>query len=128
MVPLGMEAPEQGIERLHYFVTERRRALGISRGQMFARGGPSPSTMNKALSGTRGLSRSTFERIDRALGWAPGSAEAALNGGTPTSHIPAPDAGCPAHDHVVAVLESLRVQLHIADQLVADLLGSGHAR
>ncbi|BBY46592.1 hypothetical protein MARA_00220 (plasmid) [Mycolicibacterium arabiense] len=123
-----MEAPEHGIERLHHFVTERRRALGISRAQMFARGGPSPSTMNKALTGTRGLSRTTLERIDRALGWAPGSAETAMDGGTPTSHIPAPEAGCPAHEHVVAVLESLRTQLHTADQLVADLLGSSHAR
>jgi hypothetical protein len=123
-----MEAPERGIERLHHFVTERRRALGISRAQMFARGGPSPSTMNKALTGTRGLSRTTLERIDRALGWAPGSAETAMDGGTPTSHIPAPEAGCPAHEHVVAVLESLRTQLHTADQLVADLLGSSHAR
>ena len=123
-----MEAPERGIERLHHFVTERRRALGISRAQMFARGGPSPSTMNKALTGTRGLSRTTLERIDRALGWAPGSAETAMGGGTPTSHIPAPEAGCPAHEHVVAVLESLRTQLHTADQLVAGLLGSSHAR
>lgn len=124
-----MEAPERGIERLHYFVTERRRALGISRTQMFARGGPSPSTMNKALTGTRGLSRSTLDRIDRALGWAPRSAEAVMDGGTPTSHIPAPgDAGCPAHEHVVAVLESLRTQLRTAEQLVEDLLGSSHAR
>lgn len=124
-----MEAPEHGIARLHYFVTERRRALGISRAQMFARGGPSPSTMNKALTGDRGLSRSTLERIDRALGWAPGSAEAVMDGGTPTSHISTPsDAGCPAHDHVVAVLESLRTQLHTAEQLVEDLLGSSHAR
>ncbi len=66
-----MEAPDQGIDRLHHFVSERRRALNISRAEMYARGGPSPSTMNKALSGDRGLSRTTLERIDRALGWAP---------------------------------------------------------
>lgn len=124
-----MEAPEQGIARLHHFVTERRRGLGISRAQMFARGGPSPSTMNKALTGDRGLSRSTLERIDRALGWAPGSAEAVMGGNSPTSHIPAPsETDCPAHDHVVAVLESIRTQLHTAEQLVEDLLGSSHAR
>ncbi len=124
-----MEAPQQGIERLHHFVSERRRALGISRAQMFARGGPSPSTMNKALTGDRGLSRSTLERIDRALGWAPGSAASVMDGGTPTSHIPVPgDTGCPAHDHVVTVLETLRTQLHTAEQLVEDLLGSSHAR
>lgn len=124
-----MEVPEQGIERLHHFVTERRRVLGISRTQMFARGGPSPSTMNKALSGDRGLSRSTLERIDRALGWAPGSAETVMGGGTPTSGIPAPsDAACPAHEHVVTVLESTRTQLHTALELVEGLLGSSNAR
>jgi hypothetical protein len=123
-----MEAPGQGIERLHHFVTERRRALGISGAQMFARGGPSPSTMNKALTGDRGLSRSTLERIDRALGWAPGSAETVMSGGTPI-RIPAPsDAAHPAHEHVVTVLESIRTHLHTAEQLVEDLLGSGHAR
>ena len=124
-----MEAPEQGIERLHHFVTERRRALNISRTQMYARGGPSPSTMNKALTGTRGLTRSTLERVDRALGWVPGSAAAVMAGGTPTSRVPAPsDTGCPAHEHVVVVLESLRAQLLTAGRLVDDLLGSSHAR
>ena len=124
-----MEAPEQGIERLHHFVTERRRALNISRTQMFARGGPSPSTMNKALTGARGLTRSTLDRIDRALGWAPGSAAAVMGGGMPTSQIPAAtdESGCPAHDHVVAVLESVRAQLQTAEQLVDGLLGAGHA-
>ena len=124
-----MEAPQRGIERLHHFVIERRRTLNISRAQMFARRGPSPSTMNKALTGARGLSRSTLERIDRALGWTPGSAAAVMDGSTPTSHRPAPcDTGCPAHDHVVAVLESVRTQLHTAAQLVEDLLGASHAR
>jgi hypothetical protein len=71
-----------------------------------------------------------LDRIDRALGWAPGSAAAVMDGGTPTSQIPAPtdDGGCPAHDHVVAVLESVRAQLHTAEQLVDGLLGAGHAR
>lgn len=124
-----MEAPEQGIERLHHFVTERRHALGLSRAAMFARGGPSPSTMLKARSGDRALSQPTLQRIDRALGWAPGSAETVMNGGTPTSHIPAPsDAACPAHEHVVTVLESTRTQLHTALQLVEGLLGPDHAR
>jgi hypothetical protein len=124
-----MEAPRDGVERLHHFVTARRRALGISRTQMFTRGGPSPSTMNKALTGDRGLSRSTLDRIDRALGWAPGSAQAVMGGGTPTSHIPAQsDEACPAHEHVVTVLESTRTQLRGALQLVEDLLGTGHGR
>lgn len=123
-----MEAPDQGIDRLHHFVSERRRALNISRAEMYARGGPSPSTMNKALSGDRGLSRTTLERIDRALGWAPGSAATVMTGGQPTSQIPTPNEGCPAHEHVVTVLESLRDQLVRAGELVDDLLGSSGVR
>jgi hypothetical protein len=121
-----MEVPTRGITRLHHFVTERRNTLNLSRTQMFARGGPSPSTMNKALSRDRALTRSTLERIDRALGWAPGSAAAVMDGSTPTSQIPSPteDGGCPQHDHVVAVLESVRAQLHTAEQLLDGLLGS----
>lgn len=119
-----MEVPTEGIERLHHFVTERRRALGITRAQMFARGGPSPSAMQKALTGTRGLSRTTLDRIDRALGWAPGAAQSVMEGGTPTTQMPA---GCPAHDHVTAVLETLREQLRTAQQLIDGLLGAGHA-
>ena len=44
------------------------------------------------------------------------------------THIPTPDAGCPAHDHVVVVLESLRTQLLDGVQLVEDLLGNSNAR
>ena len=53
-----------------------------------------------------------------------------MDGDTPTSQIPAPTdvGGCPAHDHVVAVRESVRAQLHTAEQLVDGLLGAGHAR
>ena len=54
------------------FVTERRRALNISRTQMFARGGPSPSTMNKALTGARGLTRSTLRSHRPCPGLGPG--------------------------------------------------------
>lgn len=123
-----MEAPEQGIERLHHFVTERRRALGISRAQMFARG--EAVTLDDEQSPHRGpgVVSITLERIDRALGWAPGSAGTVMSGGAHTSRIPAPsDAACPAHEHVVTVLESIRTQLHTAEQLVEDAQ-VGHAR
>jgi hypothetical protein len=123
------QPPEQGIERLYYYVGERRRVLGLSRAEMFARGGPSPSTLNKAVGGSRGLSRSTLERLDRALGWVTGSAAAVMQGGTPTSQLPAPTGEqCPGYDHAVAVLESMRVHLRSAERLVDDLLGSTRAR
>jgi hypothetical protein len=125
-----MHAPTEGIERLQHFVTERRRSLNISRAQMFHRGGPSPSTMNKAVTGARGLSRSTLERLDRALGWTPGSAAAVLDGGTPTSRIAVDGhtGRCGPHDHVVAVLESVQTQLHTTAALIDGLLGARHAR
>ena len=125
-----MQIPNRGIARLDYYVNERRFVLDITRSQMFARGGPSPSTMHKALAGDRGLSSISLDRIDRALGWTPGSAESVLDGGTPTSQIPArSDAGgCPAHDHVHAVLESVRIHLQGANRLIDGLLGGVDAR
>lgn len=126
---MPMEVPTGGITRLQHFVTERRHALNISRAEVQARGGPSPSTMNKALAGSRRLSRPTLGRLDRALGWAPGSAAAVLQGGTPTARIPAPgDVGsCPAHEHLVTVLETVRSQLRSSQELIDGLLGTGHA-
>lgn len=126
----GMQIPKLGIARLDYYVNERRFALDLTRPQMFARGGPSPSTMSKALSGNRGLSSITLDRIDRSLGWAPGSAQSVLDGGIPTSEIPArSDAGgCPAHDHVPSILESVRIQLQCANELLEGLLGGVDAR
>lgn len=125
-----MQIPNRGIARLDYYVNERRFALDLTRSQMFDRGGPSPSTMLKALAGDRGLSNISLDRIDRSLGWAPGSAASVLDGGTPTSQIPARgDAGgCPAHDHVHAVLESVRIQLQSANRLINGLLGGVDAR
>ncbi len=125
-----MQIPNRGIARLDYYVNERRFALNITRSQMFARGGPSPSTMCKALAGDRGLSSISLDRIDRSLGWTPGSAESVLDGDTPTSQIPArSDAGgCPGHDHVHAVLESVRIHLQGANRLIDGLLGGVDAR
>ncbi|MCH9729758.1 MAG: helix-turn-helix domain-containing protein [Actinomycetia bacterium] len=125
-----MEIPTGGIARLHYFVRERRRVLKMSRSQMFARGGPSPSTIYKALAGDRGLSITSLERIDRALGWTQGSAAAVLEGKTPTSQLPPSDddGGCATHDHVRVVLTSIGEQLQSANQLVEGLLGGSDAR
>jgi len=125
-----MEIPTGGIERLNYYVNERRRVLNINRSQMFARGGPSRSTIYKALAGDRRLSNDSLERIDCALGWTQGSAAAVLEGNTPTSQLPrsSHDGGCPTHDHVPAVLASIREQLQSANQLIDELLGGSDAR
>lgn len=126
---MSMFAPTNGIERLYHFVAERRRALGINRKELFRRGGPSPSTLNKALSGDRGVTRDTLNRLDDALGWARGSASAVYDGGLPTLRTLNTDPGdgdCPDHDHVLSVLKSVRSHLQISEQLLTELLGPDH--
>ena len=60
----------------------------MTRDELARHGGPSRSTLHKAISGSRGLSQSTLARLDAALGWLPGSAARVLDGGTPVSAVP----------------------------------------
>lgn len=124
-----MSVPTNGIERLYHFVTERRHALGINRNELFRRGGPAPSTLNKALAGDRGVTRDTLDRLEYALGWARGSAAAVYAGGLPglrTLNTDPGDGDCPDHDHVLTVLKTVRSNLNSSEQLLADLLGPDH--
>lgn len=120
-----MDVPTNGAERLNYYVTARRRFLGVTRVELYQRGGPSPSTMNKAVSGSRNLSRASLDRLDRALGWAPGSSAAVLDGGTPTSHMSTPGACELAgghHAHVLTVINAVRGHLRQAEQLLGEVI------
>src|SRR2546425_3636510 len=102
-----VNTPDSGLERLDYFVTERLAVLRMTRGELARRGGPSRSTLNKAISGARALSPATLSRLDASLGWAPGSAAQILTGGTPASRLPRTPGGdlCSAeHAHVITVL------------------------
>lgn len=116
--------------RLDYFVALRLAALRINRAELARRGGPSRSTLNKAISGARPLSVATLMRLDASLGWAPGSAGAIIGGGEPAARLPRTGAGdaCSAeHAHVVTVLQTVEGMLGDCRRLVAELLSTGHA-
>jgi hypothetical protein len=76
-----------GTERLLFFLTQRLAQLRWSREDLAAQGGPSPSTVYKALAGGRRPTERTLARLELALGWQPGSAHRILEGGAPAITI-----------------------------------------
>jgi hypothetical protein len=122
-----MDVPDCGVVRLDYFVARRLAMLRITRGELARRGGPSRSTLNKAITGARPLSAATLMRLDASLGWAPGSAAAILDGGAPAARLPRTGPGdlCSAeHAHVLKVLHTLEDMLGDCRELVSELLST----
>jgi hypothetical protein len=82
-----MTAPLDGVPRLMHFVDARLEQLRISKQEAARRGFPNPSTLAKVRD--RDVQNTptvrTLLRIDRALGWQPGSAAVVLLGGNPLS-------------------------------------------
>jgi hypothetical protein len=126
-----VNAPESGVPRLDYFVARRLGMLRISRGELARRGGPSRSTLNKAITGARPLSAATLMRLDASLGWAPGSAAEILAGGIPPAgRSAAGDVWSAEHAHLLKVLQTLEDMLGDCRELVSELLaapGTGRA-
>ena len=75
------------MERLMFFIQQRLAQLGWSRDDLAAAGGPSPSTLYKAHRGGRELAERTLARLELALGWQPGSAQRAVDGGAPALRV-----------------------------------------
>lgn len=71
-------------DNLNRHIEERLKQLRLNKTKLANMGGPSRNTL--ATLGSRGYTptRETFERLDSFLQWEPGSALAALRGGTPT--------------------------------------------
>ncbi|KMO72851.1 hypothetical protein [Mycolicibacterium obuense] len=82
-----MTVPADGVPRLMHFVDARLAQLRMSKDEAHRRGFPHPSTLKAARA--RGSQRTptvrTLLRIDRTLGWQPGSAAVVLLGGAPQS-------------------------------------------
>lgn len=116
---VGVNIPDSGLARLDHFVGERLAVLRITRGELARRGGPNRSTLYKAISASRTVSMTTLARLDASLGWAPGSAAAILNGGTPQSRLrhSSEDA------HVQTVLRAVDGMLDECRGLLADVRG-----
>ncbi len=76
--------PIDGTERLLFFLNQRLAQLRWSREELAAQGGPSPSTVYKALGRRR---HERMARLELALGWQAGSAHRILEGGAPAISI-----------------------------------------
>ncbi len=80
-----MTVPDLGVERLMFFIDQRRDALRMSRTEAAERGLPSPKALNDAAFRGSRLRVRTLRRIDDVLGWEAGSAAATLVGAAPIS-------------------------------------------
>src|SRR4051794_35231684 len=73
---------DESRRRLGWLVTERRKALGLTKAAAARAGGVNVITWTKVEVG-ESVRDVTYAAVDRALGWVPGDAEAALSGSTP---------------------------------------------
>ncbi|AEF43093.1 helix-turn-helix domain-containing protein [Hoyosella subflava] len=74
---------EDAADRLARAVRERRKELGLSQSQLHGRGGPSGPTLVRIEHAEVPLPGPvTLAKLDRALGWTPGSANAVVEDGT----------------------------------------------
>lgn len=82
-----MTVPADGVARLMHFVDARLGQLRMSKEDANRRGFPHPSTLAavRDRDSQRTPTVRTLLRIDRTLGWQPGSAAVVLLGGTPLS-------------------------------------------
>ncbi|QEN17644.1 hypothetical protein ACRDU6_00560 (plasmid) [Mycolicibacterium sp. ELW1] len=82
-----MTVPADGVARLMHFVDARLGQLRMSKEDANRRGFPHPSTLAavRARESQHTPTVRTLLRIDRTLGWQPGSAAVVLLGGTPLS-------------------------------------------
>ncbi|WP_396911201.1 XRE family transcriptional regulator [Mycolicibacterium sp.] len=79
--------PQDGPARLMFFVQRRLVQLGWSRDDLFAHGGPSPSTLYKAYRLNREMDERTMHKLERAVGWEEESCRITLDGGEPTIRL-----------------------------------------
>jgi hypothetical protein len=80
-----MTVPADGVPRLIHFVDTRLAQLQMTKTEAVRRGFPNASTLAKIRGRDHQQSPRvrTLLRIDRTLGWQPGSAAVVLLGGTP---------------------------------------------
>jgi hypothetical protein len=100
-----------------YFVDARLAQLHLSKQQAAQRGFPSPSTLAKVRDSHEQSTPTvrTLLRIDRALGWQPGSAAVTMLGGNPLSVTARTTGNAKARDEAT--------QPMTADEVVHRLLG-----
>lgn len=123
----------EAMVRLGNYVVVRRRHLGMYTREALAQAaGVSIRLLGDVERGTRTVRGRILGRIEQALGWAPGSADAVLRGGEPQTRLDRP---VPA-DVLDAISEMYRIAAQVArlatrfpdDQEPTDQDRSGHER
>lgn len=120
-----MTMPAEGVARLIYFVDARLQQLGISKEEAARRGFPNPTTLAKVRDrDTQNTPRvRTLLRIDRALGWQPGSSAVVLLGGNPLSVTARLTRGVRAREASARPVSADEIVTRLLDQLNAEIAG-----
>ena len=95
-----MTVPADGVPRLMHFVDARLEQLRMTKDEAVRRGFPDPDTLAKVRDrSTQNTPRvRTLLRIDRTVGWQPGSSAVVLLGGNPLSLTARPTKGMRAKE------------------------------
>ena len=114
-----MTVPANGVPRLMHFVDARLEQLHISKEAAARRGFPNPSTLAKVRDRDTQNTPTvrTLLRIDRALGWQPGSAAVVLLGGNPLSVTARTTKGVRARERAARPVTGDEVVARLLDQL-----------
>ena len=105
--------------RLGSYVRQRRADLGLTRDEVYLRGGPSDTTQEKVEKGGGAVYGQTLAKLDAGLGWEPGSASRILDGGEPLGAPEVPDDEAVPQRLVQAAVRVRR--RHYADRSFIDL-------
>jgi hypothetical protein len=102
-----------------YYVDARLEQLHISKEEAARRGFPNPSTLAKVRDRDTQNTPTvrTLLRIDRALGWQPGSAAVVLLGGNPLSITARTTRGVRARERTARPMTGDEVVARLLDQL-----------
>ncbi|KUI36193.1 hypothetical protein [Mycobacterium sp. GA-2829] len=120
-----MTMPLDGVARLMYFVDARLQQLGISKEESARRGFPNPTTLAKVRDrDSQHTPRvRTLLRIDRALGWQPGSSAVVLLGGNPLSLTARVTKGVRAREAAARPVTADEITGRLLDQLNGEIDG-----
>jgi hypothetical protein len=118
-----MTMPSDGVARLMHFVDARLQQLGISKEEAARRGFPNPTTLAKVRDrDTQHTPRvRTLLRIDRALGWQPGSSAVVLLGGNPLSVTARVTKGVRARELTARPVSADEIVTRLLDQLNSEI-------
>lgn len=114
-----MTVPADGVARLMHFVDARLRQLNMTKDEAHRRGFPHPSTLSavRASNSQRTPTVRTLLRIDRSLGWQPGSAAVVLLGGSPLTITARMTRGARAQEEAATPMTAQDITDRLLDQL-----------